>query len=152
TWDGKNPPNVEYLCNMPPGVNYTGLSSFGIDENNELYMLKMGRPSRIYKLVNAESMEQTMGVNVAVPKRISQLNVFADLAQLTTDPGIIPYDVNVAFWSDGAMKERWMALPGNEQITYSPAGTFSFPAGTVFMKNFELTVNENTGAKRRLET
>ncbi len=152
TWDGKNAPRVEYLCNMPPGVNYRGLSSFGIDENNELYMLKMGRPSKIYKLVNAQLMEETMGVNVVVPKRISELMAFTDLEKLTVAPGIIPYDVNAAFWSDGAIKERWMAFPGNEQIDFSPADAFSFPAGTVFIKNFELTVNEKTGAKRRLET
>ena len=36
SWNGTHPPQVNYLCNMPPGVNYTGLSSFGIEEKNEL--------------------------------------------------------------------------------------------------------------------
>ncbi len=53
-WDGKGAPTVEYLCNMPPGSNYTGLSSFGVDQNGELLICKMGRPSKIYKLERAD--------------------------------------------------------------------------------------------------
>src|SRR6185312_12330150 len=55
-------------------------------------------------------------------------------------------------WSDGAMKQRWIAVPKNEKINFSPTNNFSFPAGTVFIKNFDLTVNETNGATRRLET
>jgi uncharacterized repeat protein (TIGR03806 family) len=152
TWDGANSPTVNYLCNMPPGVNYTGLSSFGIDEKNELYLLKMGRPSKIYKLVRADTPRQPISAAVKLPQHLSEVRTFSDLAHLTPAPGIIPYDVNSPLWSDGAAKQRWIAVPGNEKITYSPADNFSFPAGTVFIKNFELTVNETNGAKRRLET
>jgi uncharacterized repeat protein (TIGR03806 family) len=152
TWNGKDPPSVNYLCNMPPGVNYTGLSSFGIDEKNELYMLKMGRPSKIYKLVSAGANGEPPEVSSKVSPRISQLHAFTDLAHLVTAPGIIPYGVNSPFWSDGALKQRWIALPANEHITFSATDGFSFPAGTVFIKNFDLTVNETNGATRRLET
>jgi uncharacterized repeat protein (TIGR03806 family) len=151
TSHGTNPPAVEYLCNMPPGAGYTGLSSFGIDDKNELYMLKMGQPSKIYKLVSADALEQDT-VRSRAPARISQLRAFTDLARLTAAPGIVPYGVNSPLWSDGALKQRWMAVPGKEQIAYSPTEEFSFPAGTVFIKNFDLTVNETNGSTRRLET
>lgn len=152
TWNGKDPPVVDYLCNMPPGAGYTGLSSFGIDDQNELYMLKMGQPSKIYKLVSAASLEQDTDFRSKVPRSISQLHAFKDLTHLVAAPGIIPYGVNASFWSDGALKQRWIALPGDERITFSATENFSFPAGTVFIKNFDLTINETNGSTRRLET
>lgn len=152
TLNGTNPPSVEYLCNMPPGAGYTGLSSFGIDDKNELYLLKMGRPSKIYKLATAESLTESLITNFKLPQRLSQLHAFCDLTHLVAAPGIIPYGVNSPFWSDGATKERWIAVPQNKQITFSATDNFTFPAGTVFIKNFDLTVNETNGATRRLET
>jgi uncharacterized repeat protein (TIGR03806 family) len=64
-------------------------------------------------------------------------------------PGLIEYDVTTPLWSDGALKKRWMALPGTERITFSSRGNWSFPIGTVFVKHFELS---QSGAPRRLET
>jgi uncharacterized repeat protein (TIGR03806 family) len=152
TWNGKDAPTVDYLCNMPPGFNYTGLSSFGIDAQNEIYMLKMGRPSKIYKLTTAGAGGQPISISYKLPPRLSDLHAFTDLAHLVPAAGIVPYGVNSPFWSDGASKKRWIATPGNERIAFSSTGNFSFPAGTVFIKNFELTVNETSGATRRLET
>ncbi len=150
TWDGTNASKVTYLCNMPPGVNYTGLSSFGIDEKNELYMLKMGRPSKIYKLVRADTPRQP--ISHALPQHLSELGAFTDPVHLVPAPGLIPYSVNSPLWSDGATKQRWVAVPQNQKITFSATDNFSFPGGTVFIKNFDLTVNETNGATRRLET
>ncbi len=52
-----------------------------------------------------------------------------------------------------------MAVPNDgppytaaEQITFAPVGEWTFPNGTVFVKNFELTVDEVTGERKRLET
>lgn len=152
TWNGTDSASVEYLANMPPGAGYTGLSSFGIDESNELYMLKMGQPSKIYKLVRAGEAGEPAELTAKVPHRLSQLHAFTDLTNLVTAPGIVPYTVNAAFWSDGAIKNRWIALPTNQRIAFSAKDAFSFPAGTVFIKNFDMTVDETTGARRRLET
>ena len=63
-------------------------------------------------------------------------------------------------WSDGAQKIRYMAVPNNggtitpdEQITFAPTGTWTFPAGTVFVKTFELQTNaSDPSSLRRLET
>jgi uncharacterized repeat protein (TIGR03806 family) len=86
-----------------------------------------------------------------LPPLLSQTGVFRDTATRTPNPGLIPYDLNVAFWSDGADKSRWIAVPG--QIVFSSAGEWRFPPGTVFVKNFDLAVDAaNPEAKRRLET
>ena len=50
--------------------------------------------------------------------------------------GLIPYDINAPFWSDGATKERWLALPNGSNITVQSNGDWNFPNGSVLMKNF----------------
>jgi uncharacterized repeat protein (TIGR03806 family) len=87
-----------------------------------------------------------------IPPLLSQTGVFSDTAKRIVNPGLIPYDLNVAFWSDGADKTRWIAVPRG-QIAFSPSGEWRFPAGTVFVKNFDLATDiTNPSAKRRLET
>lgn len=58
----------------------------------------------------------------------------------------------VALWSDGASNSRWVAIP-SEKIKSSATGDWIFPAGTVFVKNFELPTDAtNPSTKRCLET
>ena len=52
--------------------------------------------------------------------------------------GLIPYAPNAPFWSDGADKDRWMALPNGTSITIAADGDWDFPNRTVLMKNFRL--------------
>lgn len=57
-----------------------------------------------------------------------------------TEPasGLIPYAPNAPFWSDGADKLRWVALPDGETVEVDEDGDFNFPIGTVIVKSFEL--------------
>ena len=94
------------------------------------------------------------------PALLSETGAFADLATLTPAAGVFPYDVNAPLWSDAAAKKRWIALPNDgdhdsvsEKIGFSPDGDWSFPPGTVFIKHFELSVDESDPSlRRRLET
>lgn len=76
--------------------------------------------------------------NVAIPKLLSDVRVYADSKKRIPIEGAVTYDVNVPFWSDGASKQRWMALPMGETIGFSAYGAWKFPAGTVFVKEFDL--------------
>jgi mono/diheme cytochrome c family protein len=68
--------------------------------------------------------------------------------------------MNVPFWSDGAIKQRWLAVPYDggvlrpaQQIRFSPEDNWTFPSGTVFVKHFDLQTNETQNSSvRRLET
>ncbi|HHY84768.1 MAG TPA: hypothetical protein GYA07_04425 [Verrucomicrobia bacterium] len=131
------------------GSDYTGLSSFGIDADNELYLCQMSSiGGRIYKLARAGEPPGR-----PLPERLSETGVFSDLATLTPAPGLIPYAVNAPLWSDGALKTRWIAVPTNTFVTFSPTGSWAFPDGTVFVKHFDLPANDtNASVLRRLET
>jgi uncharacterized repeat protein (TIGR03806 family) len=86
------------------------------------------------------------------PKLLSQTGAFKNTPNLTPDDAVIPYDLIVPFWSDGAAKSRYLSLP-DEKIKFAPTGEWIFPRGTVFVKTFELATNEaNPNLKRRLET
>ena len=93
-----------------------------------------------------------------IPRHLSETGAFSDTKNLTPSESLIPYDLNVAFWSDGASKSRWVAVPHQDgsdttAIHFSPVGEWKFPKGTVFVKHFELPVDETRPeAKRRLET
>src|SRR6266436_6233800 len=93
-----------------------------------------------------------------MPPLLSQTGAFLDTRSLTRTDGLIPYDLNVPFWSDGAAKSRWVCLPtgasgGKPPIKFRAEGAWIFPNGTVFVKHFELATNEARPAQtRRLET
>jgi uncharacterized repeat protein (TIGR03806 family) len=87
-----------------------------------------------------------------IPSLLSQTGAFSVTRSLVPSRGLIPYDLVEAFWSDGANKSRWVAVP-NGKIKYSVTGDWIFPKGTVFIKTFELPTDAaNPGVKRRLET
>jgi uncharacterized repeat protein (TIGR03806 family) len=72
-----------------------------------------------------------------IPKLLSQTGAFTDTPRMIPARGLIPYELIQAFWSDGADKQRWISVPA-ARIRFNPVGEWSFPAGTVFVKTFEL--------------
>jgi uncharacterized repeat protein (TIGR03806 family) len=150
------PPQKTLLCVMPKGngpnsgSDYTGLSSFGVDANGEIYFCQMSSiGGSIYKLQRGGPPPTTH----PLPKLLSQTGAFADLANFQPADSLIPYTVNSPLWSDGAVKQRWIAVPADFKIHFAAKGEWIFPAGTVFVKNFNLPVDDtNPKIVRRLET
>ena len=150
------PMKKNLLCVMPKGsgpnsgADYTGLSSFGIDADGEIYFCQMSSiGGRIFTLARGGPPPPAK----PFPKLLSQTGAFADLEKLEPVPGLIPYTVNSPLWSDGAVKSRGLALPIGTVISFARTGEWMFPAGTVFVKTFELPVDDtNPQILRRLET
>ena len=99
--------------------------------------------------------------NGSLPLLLSQTGVFTNTATMAPLNGLVPYDVNVPLWSDGALKTRWMGVPNggapyttDEQIGFAPTGEWTFPSGTIFVKHFDLVTDYSNpnSARRRLET
>jgi uncharacterized repeat protein (TIGR03806 family) len=78
---------------------------------------------------------------VAIPatrfQELSQYALFAgDPAAQQPAPGVIPYDINSALFSDYAEKFRFIKLPAGSSAAYRSDGVFDFPVGTVIAKTF----------------
>jgi hypothetical protein len=87
------------------------------------------------------------------PTLLSTTGLYSDIASKTMDPGIYGYDVNVSRWSDGVIKERYIILPNDSQITYFTSSSFDFPAQTTFAQNFYVdTIKNNPASRVLLET
>lgn len=87
-----------------------------------------------------------------IPALLSQTGAFAAIRPLEPARTLLPYDLVLAFWSDGAEKSRWVALP-DAKVAFSPTGDWTFPPGTVFVKTFELPTDATRPhLTRRLET
>jgi uncharacterized repeat protein (TIGR03806 family) len=115
------------------------------------------QPSQPYGIAKRTSSKPFLSMperaDGVIPPLLSQTGAFTDTPNLVPAPGLIPYDLVVPFWSDGAGKERWMAAPDGGKIKFSATGEWGFPKGTVFVKHFELPIDERTPqVQRRLET
>lgn len=97
------------------------------------------------------------------PRKLSETGLFTSTKDMTPAPGLMPYSVNAELWSDGAVKERYLAIPGEGKIEYNsmtypqPApGSqpgWRFPDGTVLVKSFFLDLEPgNPKSRKRLET
>lgn len=148
------PKSKVFLCTVPEGsgVNsgsdYRGISFFGTDNDNEFYICQLGTTAGlIYKLQRGGAAPPTM------PATLSATGLFSDVPSITPSNSFIPYDVNTPLWSDSAHKSRWFAIPTGQTIGFASSGNYTFPQGSVWLKHFELPVDDNNpGTRKRLET
>jgi uncharacterized repeat protein (TIGR03806 family) len=108
------------------------IPSFAQDESGELYIV--GYDGGIYKLVRASGTPPP----APLPAMLSQTGCFESTDPKRPGPGLIPYDVRAPLWSDGAQKERHLALPDGAKIQVNEDGDWVFPPGTVLTKTFLL--------------
>jgi uncharacterized repeat protein (TIGR03806 family) len=152
---GAGPPALE-LRYSGPGLEERPVPAaalFHADPERPVFEPAGGRPP--YGLMQRE-LVTTLNVSqdpAELPPRLSQTGVFRSLADLTPNPGIVPYHVNAPLWGDGALKRRWIALPGDARVGFRETGEWHFPAGTVFIKHFEMGTDDGDPSRRqRLET
>src|SRR2546423_14150283 len=107
--ESTSPPGKILLCVMPTGprpnsgADYTGLSSFGLDQNNEIYLCQMSSVGgHIYSLARSGPPPASK----PFPPLLSQTGAFQDLSSLIFNLNFVLYIVNVLFWFDGAVKTR----------------------------------------------
>jgi len=87
------------------------------------------------------------------PTRLSETGLFASVRDHALAEGLVPYSVNSPLWSDGAHKDRLIALPGTTQIEFTPSKAWKFPEATVLVKTFSLELAAGQPeSRRRIET
>jgi regulation of enolase protein 1 (concanavalin A-like superfamily)/glucose/arabinose dehydrogenase len=155
THTATTPAGKVLLAIMPKGAgpnsgnDYTGISSFGLDANNELFLCQLSSVGgRIYKLQRGGPPQ-----GAPLPTTLSATGVFSNTATLTPSAKLIPYALNHPFWSDGAVKTRWAVVPSSANIGFAATGEWTWPEGSVLVKHFELPVDDtNPALRKRLET
>jgi glucose/arabinose dehydrogenase len=88
------------------------------------------------------------------PDKLSLVGAFKDLKSLAPVDGLNPYEPNVTFWSDYAVKSRWFMIPNaGDTIGFDATGNWRFPSGMVWVKHFDMEMTRGDPAtRRRLET
>lgn len=119
----------------PFSASSINVSSFGQGNDGELYALDYVN-GRIRRL---DFSSGSGGSGPVVPALLSGTGcVDATDARLPA-PGLVGYDLNAPFWSDGAVKERFFALPtSSAAFTPGADGDWATPLRSVFVKNFRL--------------
>ncbi len=121
--------NFALVSNREVG-SVPSLSSFGEDENGELYAVSLG--GKIYRFT------ETTPAPTVFPDMLSETGLFRNAATLDPQPGVIEFAINHEHWVDGAAMRRWIAVPRLDRIDFDAAGAWSFPEGTVIVKHFEI--------------
>ena len=128
----------------------TSMSSpvaFGKDPvNGDVLIASLG--GTVYRLINNTESGSD------IPETLSATGAFSDLDNLIPSEGIVPYDVNVTFWSDYAIKTRWFSVPDlSDTLDFDSIENWSFPDGTIWIKHFEMEMVEgDVSSQKRLET
>jgi uncharacterized repeat protein (TIGR03806 family) len=108
------------------------ISSFGEGADGELYLTSF-TDGKVFKLTPAKP--EPPG---SFPQVLSATGCVDANAPANVVPGLIPYDVNVPLWSDGAAKQRWLSLPPGGKIHVNADGDWDLPVGTVLVKEFAI--------------
>jgi uncharacterized repeat protein (TIGR03806 family) len=129
-------------------ANNVGVVNFGHDPRDGDLLFCNLNNGTIRRFVRAG----TSGT--APPATLSAVGAFSNLAALTPQAGIVPYDVNVPFWSDHAIKQRWFSIKNTtDKVTYSRDGNWTLPSGMVWIKHFNFeTTRGDPATARKLET
>jgi len=124
-----------------------GVTAFGYDPSNLDILVADLDGNRILRLTQTTTPQD-------YPETLSATGLFADLADLTPSPGVIPYSVNLPFWSDHAIKRRWVTIPdGTSRFAWSKDGLWTLPSGTIWVKHFDMEMQRGVASsKKRIET
>lgn len=123
------------------------ITGSGIDTRGELLVVDHGG---VYFRLEPTPKEKNPPV---FPTKLSETGLFTSVKDHAPQQGLIPYSVNAPLWSDGAHKERYIAIPGEGQIDYVPSRGWNLPDDSVLVKTFSLDVQAGNPASRtRIET
>jgi len=117
------------LLGEVPGAFF---STFGQDIDGEVYAVEY-LTGTIYRMESAGDV-----VASTFPEQLSSTGCVDPDAPSQPVDGMIPYGVRQPLWSDGASKDRWLALPDGSTITVGTDGDWELPIGSVLLKQFRL--------------
>jgi len=130
-------------------VSAVKISSFGIGRDGSVYALDYDA-GRITQL---EKSPPPAARSVPFPRKLSETGLFTSVREHKVAPGVMPYSINAPFWSDGASKERFFALPGEAKIEFNERKEWVWDDGAATVKSFALEFETgNPASKKYIET
>ncbi|HWU87257.1 MAG TPA: PQQ-dependent sugar dehydrogenase, partial [Kofleriaceae bacterium] len=126
-FDADNKPAPKVIATVDPQT----LVSFGQGNDGEVYTVQIS--GVVSKLVPSGPPPRD-----EFPLLLSETGCVDPKHPTRPAAGVIPYDVNTPLWSDGADKERWLAIPDGTTIAIGDDGDWDLPIGSVTMKTFSV--------------
>jgi uncharacterized repeat protein (TIGR03806 family) len=131
---------------------------FGEDNAGELYLLDYDAGTIHTLAPNEKPAEEH-----PFPRRLSETGLFESVAAGSPAVGVVPYLINAEQWSDGAVSDRWVGLPGTgtihiyENAKNIPGSMFGrkleFPTDGVLVKTLSVPADRGgQPGRRRVET
>lgn len=120
----------------PPNSLFTGYQAYGMAQGNdgEVYILRSctsgcATGELVYRIEDGSAVTYTM------PDNLSETGCF-NVGTKTSPDGVVDYDNINPLWSDGAEKQRSLAIPDGTTIDVANDGEFQLPSNTVLVKHF----------------
>lgn len=140
--------DTEQIATISAGYN-EGVNSYLFDSRGDILMVRTGGALADDGRIDVLGRSGNTEALADAPQLLSRTGAFTDMLSRTSVEGCISYEENVAFWSDAAVKSRWMCVPNDgshntaaEKIVFSEEEPWTFPVGTVFIKHFDMEAEE----------
>jgi uncharacterized repeat protein (TIGR03806 family) len=122
---GDTAPTLTVAAGFDSGLS---IASFAQGSDGELYVVDYG--GTLHRLRQGTSSGGTVATLLSATGCVLPNDATRPAA------GLVPYAPNAPFWSDGAAKERYLALPNGATVTVAADGDLELPPGSVLMKHF----------------
>ncbi|TMQ06681.1 MAG: hypothetical protein E6J90_45450 [Deltaproteobacteria bacterium] len=132
TYDVNNKPTPKLIAK----VTASTLVSFGQGNDGEIYTVQMDPATGAGTL--SKLMPSGPQPTDNFPQLLSQTGCVDPRDPAQPAEGLIPYDVNSPLWSDGADKQRYLAIPDGATIAINADQDWDLPIGSVAMKTFSV--------------
>lgn len=119
------------------------IAGFAISPSGALLIVDHG--GALHRLIQSPPVQSP----VPFPRLLSETELFESVADHRPAPGILPYSVNAPGWHDGAVAERFLAIPSDDRIDAGGNRGWDLPNGSVLIQTLSLPTSSG---QQRMET
>ncbi len=130
-------PAVQLLAKTP------GIVSFGLNPTTGEVLLANIATGKIQKLARILDVPN-------FPATLSATGLFADPSDLSPNPGVLSYSINLPAWANNAKTSYWFTFPDTiSQMTSAPDAPWTYPAGMAWVQNFDMDMTQGDPTTRQ---
>jgi len=129
------------------------LVAFAADHSDEPLVVTLDGPVLRFKARESKAEMKP------IPGTLSETGLFSSANDLHPAVGVLPYDINASYWTDGTEKTRWMAVPDVAEADKVDAvigerlqKSWRFPNGSAFAQTLWFPADELGRERQNIET